>query len=72
MQIVESENYDNHLSHQVTLLPEKFILYSPENINNIISFILNIFINNNVIKNKTNYNSKIINEKPYNIVFFNE
>jgi hypothetical protein len=49
---------------------EKFILYSPENINNIISFILNIFINNNVIKNKTNYNSKIINEKPYNIVFF--
>ena len=47
-----------------------FILYSSENMNNIISFILKIFINNKVLKNKIEHNSKIINDKPYIIHLF--
>ncbi len=43
----------------------KFIFYSPNNMNNIIKFVLNIFKENKIIKTEIKPNSKIINDKPY-------
>ena len=49
---------------------KEFLLYSPKNINNIISFILNVFKENNVIKTAIKPNAKIINNNPYTIILF--
>ena len=43
----------------------KYLLYSKTNMNNIISFILNIFVKHKIIKTNIKPKSKIINNKPY-------
>jgi hypothetical protein len=53
--------------------PDKYqnmIIYSPENMNNILLFILNILEKNNILKTNIKSNSKIINKQPYIIKYY--
>jgi hypothetical protein len=61
-----NEKYETPYEYQ------KLIMYSGKNMNTIITFILNIFIKNKIIKTDINSNmkNKIINEKPYKIRLF--
>ena len=61
-------NFYSQLSDKEYEIPQeyyKYLLYSKTNMNNIISFILNIFVKHKIIKTNIKPKSKIINDKPY-------